>query len=471
MAHEMTPAAEKHDAADPAEAGMTPLRRVAQRLLRGDFIRGAFTIVAGTGVAQLLVVLSSPVLTHLYSPSDYGVYSIATSVLILASITCLQYEFAIPLPKDDVTAANLLGLSLVVNVGMSLATAIGLILLGPWLFGLFGAAALGPYVLLLALIQFGSGIVSALLKWAIRTKNFSEIALNRIVGSVSLVGLQVGLGALGVGVLGLMIGVAAGSVAGAGRLARAAWRSDAAAFRRISWKGMAAVAKRYRRFPIFSSGSTLLAYLGVRAPLLALIAAFGTEVGGEYALAERVLYLPLTLIAGSVGQVFTAEVARLANDQPEELRRSFRRTTVSLALTALLPAIAIAVLAPMLAGLVFGAAWTLAGSMVALLVPMFYLAFVFTSTGDVLYVLERQGLHLVREGLRIVILAGSIPVAAALQLPPLSAVAFLSAAGCLTYVLYGLISWYAVVNARPMRETAEDRAAGYHRPGTDGLID
>lgn len=451
---------------------MRLLRRLTQRILGGGFVRGAATIVAGTGLAQLLVVLSSPVLTHLYTPSDYGIFSIATSVLILASITCLQYDFAIPLPKDDVTAANLLGLSLVVNVGMSLLTAIALVVLGPWLFGLFGAAALGPYVLLLALVQFGSGIVSALLKWAIRTQNYAEIALNRVVSSVTLVGLQVGLGALGVGVLGLVIGVAAGSVAGASRLARAAWRTHAAAFRQISRKGMAAAAWRYKRFPIFSSGSTLLAYLGVRAPLLALVAFFGTEVGGEYALAERVLYLPLTLVAGSVGQVFTAESARLANDNPQELRRSFRRTTVSLALTALLPAIGIALGAPFLAGLVFGPAWTTAGWIVSILIPMFYFAFVFTSTGDVLFVLERQGLHLLREILRIVILAGSIPVAAALQLPPLMAIVVLSAAGCITYTLYGLISWYAVINSRPTPHGA-DASVGqvYPRPERDGLID
>jgi O-antigen/teichoic acid export membrane protein len=459
-------------AIDPSPIPVRLLRRLTQRMRGGGFARGAATIVAGTGLAQLLVVLSSPVLTHLYTPSDYGIFSIATSVLILASVTCLQYDFAIPLPKDDVTAANLLGLSLVVNVGMSLLTALALVLVGPWLFGLFGASSLGPYVLLLAFVQFGSGIVAALLKWAIRTQNYAEIALNRVVSSVTLVGLQVGLGVLGVGVLGLLIGVAAGSVAGASRLARAAWNTHANAFRQISRKGMAAAAWRYKRFPIFSSGSTLLAYLGVRAPLLALVAFFGTEVGGEYALAERVLYLPLTLVAGSVGQVFTAESARLAHGDPRELRRSFRRTTVSLALTAILPAIGIALLAPFLAGLVFGPAWTTAGWIVSILIPMFYFAFIFTSTGDVLFVLERQGLHLLREILRIVILAGTIPVAAAMHLPPLMAIAFLSAAGCLTYSLYGLISWYAVLSSRPMAPGDEaSQGQLYPRPEKDGLLD
>ena len=215
------------------------------------------------------------------------------------------------------------------------------------------------------------------------------------------------------------------------------------------------VAKRYRRFPIFSSGSALLANLGVRAPLLLLVAYFGTEIGGQYALAERVLYLPLTVVAGSVGQVFIAEGALLAREQPAELMRLFRRTTLALGLAAIGPAIAIAVAVPSLAGLVFGERWSEAGLIVAVLVPMFYVAFVMTSTGDVLYIVERQALHLVREILRFTLLGGSLLAAAALHLAPLGAVAMLSAAGCVTYLAYGLISWYAIANHRPLPQPAE----------------
>jgi O-antigen/teichoic acid export membrane protein len=423
--------------------------RLRSLLPHGGILRATLTIVAGSGAAQLIVIASSPVLTRLYSPADYGIYSVATSILILSAVTCLRYEFAIPLPKDDLAAANLLGLSLIANVGMSLATALVLVVLGPWLLGLFGAAVLGPYVVLLALAQFGSGVVSAFINWAVRTKSFGEIAVNRLTQSGTLVVAQVGLGLAGFGALGLVVGAVAGSLAGSTRLARTAWRTHAAVFRRVTWAGMALVANRYRRFPIFSSGSALLGQLGARAPLLLLVAYYGTGVGGQYALAERVLYLPMTLVAGAVGQVFVADSARLAREDPTELRRLFRQTTLSLGLLAIGPAVIIAAAAPTLARFVFGEQWSEAGVLVALLVPMFYVAFVATSTGDVLYVVERQGLHLVREILRLGFLGGSLVVAAALHLPTIAAVGLLSAAGCVMYLLYGLISWRAIVTHRP----------------------
>jgi O-antigen/teichoic acid export membrane protein len=424
-------------------------QRILDAIPAGGFLRATLAIVAGTGIGQMLVILTSPVLTRLKTPSDYGVYSAATSILILVSVTCLRYEFAIPLPEDDVAAANLLGLSLLVNLGMCAVTAVLLTVFGPWLLSLFGASALRPYILLLVLAQFAGGVVSVFTNWAVRTKAFKEIGLNRLAQSAGLVVTQIGLGIAKLGATGLVIGTVTGALAGSERLVNAAWRTHAAAFRQISGAGMLTAARRYRRFPIFSSWSALLGALGLRAPLLVLIACYGTSVGGQYALAERIMYLPLTLVAGAVGQVFIADSARLARGQPAELRRLFRQTTWSLARVAIGPAILIAVATPFLVGPIFGENWHDAGVFVAVLVPLFYAAFVLTSTGDILYVVERQGLQLVREILRLGLLGGSVILAAALHLSAIGAVMLLSAAGCLMYVAYGLISWLALARFDP----------------------
>lgn len=439
--------------------------RIARHIPGAEFVRGTLKIVAGTGAAQLVQVVTAPILTRLYSPADYGVFAVATSFLaVFVSITCLRYEFAIPLPEDDKAAANLLALSTLANAAMSVLIALALILFGPTILGVFGAGALSPYIVLLAIAQFGGGLTSALINWAVRTKDFSEIAVNRLSQGLATSGVQVGLGLVGTGVVGLVLGAVAGSVAGSVRLGRAAWRANAAALESVTLRGMATVANRYRRFPIFSSGSALIGTIGLRAPLLLLVAFFGTVAGGQYALAERLCYLPITLVAGAVGQVYIAESARLARERPADLAGLFARTTRSLAKIAIIPAILIAIAAPIFAGFVFGDRWTVAGQFVAVLTPMFYVAFIATATGDVLYVLERQGLHLVREVLRLGFLGGSILVSYLLHLEALQAVAVLSAAGSIAYVLYGVISWRAIVTYVPREHPA---ASAGPEPGVD----
>ncbi len=207
--------------------------------------------------------------------------------------------------------------------------------------------------------------------------------------------------------------------------------------------------------------------MGQRAPVLLVVALFGTIAGGQYALAERLCYLPVTLVAGAVGQVYIAESALLARENPDGLAGLFRRTTLSLAKIAILPALAVAIGAPLFFGLVFGDRWTVAGQFVAILVPMFYVAFVATATGDVLYVLERQGLHLIREILRFGFLAGSIALAWALGLSALGAVAMLSASGAIAYVLYGIISWRAIATYQPRhgpKSSGEGLGPGFAEP-------
>ena len=102
---------------------MNQVGRVLAALPQGDFFRGVVTIAGATGAAQLIGILSSPIITRLYSPSDYGAFAVAGAVLtLLVSIACLRYELAIPLPKGDADAANVFVLCLLVTLGISAAS-------------------------------------------------------------------------------------------------------------------------------------------------------------------------------------------------------------------------------------------------------------------------------------------------------------------------------------------------------------
>ena len=402
--------------------------------------------MGGTTVAQVIVVASSPALTRLYSPGDLGAYSVAISVLaILLTVACLRYDWAIPLPKEDVIAANLLALCLLTTFGTSLAAGAALLLAGPSLLAFLGASGTTRYIPLLIIGQLSGGILLALTGWAIRTKNFSDVAASRISQTGTLVLLQLGLGVAHSGPLGLLLGAVAGSTSGSMRLARTAWHTHASSFRRVSRDGIRAAAGRYRRFPIFSSGSALLNTIGAQTPLLAIVALHGTAEGGQFALAQRVAAFPVTVVAAAVAQVFVAESALLVREQTSGMRALFGRTTRWLAVSAIGPFALLAVAAPTLGGLVFGDEWRMAGLFVAILAPMFYLQLVTSPTGGTLDVLERQDLHLARELLRLCFVGGAVLIGAVMKLNPIQAVIILSIAGCLTYSVYGLISWRAIV--------------------------
>ena len=79
--------------------------------------------------------------------------------------------------------------------------------------------------------------------------------------------------------------------------------------------------------PDLSAPSAFLNTFGIEAPVLLIVALYGTAVGGQFALAQRVMAIPVTLMAMAVGQVFFAEAARMARDQPMDLPTLFWRTS------------------------------------------------------------------------------------------------------------------------------------------------
>jgi O-antigen/teichoic acid export membrane protein len=240
-----------------------------------------------------------------------------------------------------------------------------------------------------------------------------------------------------------------GAAVGALILSAAALRLNGHVFAGVSLAQMWSMAKRYRRFAFMSTPSALMNTIGLRAPLLILLFAFGTDVGGQYALAERVAILPVTLIAAAVSQVYYSHAAPLARRQDDALRSMFLRTTRSLALLAIAPMIIVVLAAPFLFGLVFGEDWTQAGIYSAILAPWFYVTLITNPTGRTLDVLERQDLHMVREGLRLGRLGATAVAILVLQPTPAGAMIMLSVVGCVTYGLYGYISWRAIVSDRP----------------------
>lgn len=115
---------------DPQENQTPTPKKQSKTTFAGDVIK----LVTGTSFAQLLTVLSAPILTRLYSPADFGILAVFISTTdILGVIACLRYEMAIVLPEEDDKAANLFGLSLMFAVSLSILT-IPLVFFGRSLF-------------------------------------------------------------------------------------------------------------------------------------------------------------------------------------------------------------------------------------------------------------------------------------------------------------------------------------------------
>ena len=116
--------------------------------LRGSpFVRSVGMLMGGTVFAQALAVATMPILTRLYTPSNFNLLAVLAGVIaIVGVISCLRYDVAIAVPDSDDEAMALLVLSCGLSIVTGLLCAIPLILVPEAISLLLRQPALYPWL-------------------------------------------------------------------------------------------------------------------------------------------------------------------------------------------------------------------------------------------------------------------------------------------------------------------------------------
>lgn len=416
-------------------------------LPEGKLARAVTVIAGGAALGQAITVLVSPILTRLYLPADFGVFGVYASILgIVTVIASLRYEYAILLPEDDVSAANILAVCFVILLGTTSLSCFVIYIWGVQFVAWANVPELVPYLWLIPFGMLGTGIYQILNYWAVRKRDFSRISRTLLTRGVARASIQVGLGLMASGPTGLLLGQWAGDSAGCSYLGRAAWIEDRASLKAVSLQGMRKAAARYIRFPIYSSVASFTDALGLNVPQFLFAAFYGAEVAGWFALGQRVIAVPLNILIDSVSQVYFGEAARLPKDDSRSLRRFFFKLTGKLVLTGVIPVATICALAPWFSAIVFGPSWENAGKYVQILGLMFAVRFAVIPLQHTLNVLERQDLLLLWDCIRLVIVVGALLAGNLWGFSHIAAVGAYSLSMSATYILLWGIVLYSITS-------------------------
>ena len=286
------------------------LDRVKSSFRNGGFAGSVLNLSGSMMIGHGLVLLSTPLLTRLYTPEDFGMLGLYVALLmVLGRVVCLCYEQAIPLPEAKQEAADLLVLGIFIALGMSILAETVVLWRGHAIARLFKMPQLGDYLWLLPLSLLGVGVYQGLNYWSIRNKQFASLAVTNISRSAGRVGTQVVLGLMQVRPVGLLLGNVVGQFGGCGVLTGQIWREGGKHIRAVSLPSMVSSAWRYRRFPMISGGSALLNSLGRNLPPLLLAAYYPAHVVGWFALSQRIVSMPATLVGDAVAKVYLGELS------------------------------------------------------------------------------------------------------------------------------------------------------------------
>ena len=408
---------------------------------------GSVALLAGSsGVAQIIPVLASPILARLFTPENFGTFSVyLASVTTLIVIASLKYDAAIPLPKSDQEAADLAGLALLCTLGVfGITSATGWALKQP-LIARFDPGAIKLLTILVPIGLLIAGVFQVANMWAIRQKQFKSLSIRTLLQTSTGTAFQIAGGALLAGPLMLMVGHAAGQAVGTLSLLRQSWKHHSQSFQAVTWRGMKAVALRYIRFPKFTVGSSLLNKISVNLPVFGLAYLFDLKTAGLFGLTLRVAITPMHLVTTAVSQVFFARASQA--HQSGQLAK-VTDETLNLLTNAGIPIVfAITSGAPLLFPPLFGAEWSPAGTYTQLLGPWLLLLFLSTPISTLTFVREQQQHELL---FQLILFSGRL-LALALGYhfgSALLAIAFYAAAS--TIIWLGYFIWLVLLSGNSL---------------------
>lgn len=360
-------------------------KKITSRFQRGSATRDIATLTVGTTLAQGITIAVTPLLTRLYTPSDFGLLAVFLAVASVgATLITLRYETSILVPKENAASANLVLLSLILGIGLSLVLAMLGALLPMELQEKMGLGALGNWISIAFLTAATTSVLAIMQGWMNRQKKYRHMAWLRVGQSATLASLAVFFGLLHIN-NGLLIA----QICASGCFCLAAlWIGRSAAY---LWKKqqLQATALAHKNAPKYLLPTALLDVVTLQMPVLLIAAWFGSDDAGQFSMAWRLLMMPMALIGGAVGQVFMQRFSKVLG-KPDLEKKIIKQCWVFLFAIGLIPFALILMGGDSIFLMILGEKWQNSGAIAMMLAPMALAMFVSSPTSGAYILLGLQ---------------------------------------------------------------------------------
>lgn len=370
------------------------------------FFRSIKTVLLGMMVAQAIPLIGSLLITRLYTPAEFGLFSMWLGiVLTVAVILTGRLEMALGM-VDDGDPRQFAVFSVLVTTFLA-AAVVGLLVVVSYVFvpfmqklGIALVVLLVPMALLLAVMQTWQA-------WAAVEGNYKQLSMMRISQVLVITLIQITIGWWAPSAINLAVGQLVGVLAG---ICVAGYLMPLYVFENIHGfvKQIKVFWRNYSKFPLFALPADFINTGAAQLPLFFITSKFGAEVSGFFALTLKMLGGPISLLGAAVLDVFKRNAA--ANfRQHGQCREDFVRTFKMLSVLGGALAIGLMLFSERAFIYAFGETWREAGMIAVWLMPLFAMRFVASPLSYVLYIAEKQHVDLVWQssllGMTIVVFA------------------------------------------------------------------
>lgn len=364
------------------------MQRQLTKLVTGDV---SLLVISGVA-AQVINLAAYPLLTQSYSPADFGAFSVITALAnVSGSAILLRFDAIIQIVDPEEEKA-VLGAAVTTGFGLALACLALMLVLGEWMLALLGADMdwHAGYALVLPVLALMNGLFALSRQYFAKTRRYRRFSAANFLRTLTMVAAQLSM----VVVLPGPAGLIAGFVLGLAMALVLAWPVPMALLTRVAASPLIALRTaratihRHRTFIRVDVVNVLIASSVFSIYPVIVLIGFGAEEAGIFAVASRLVFIPVDVLAGSISTVYFQRFS-LAVRRGEGMIRMFVVTFAWASAAAAAIALLVLSAADPFVRLFFPPEWAQVSNLMLFLLPTFVARFVVGCLGSTPLALSR----------------------------------------------------------------------------------
>ncbi|HFZ5338982.1 type 8 capsular polysaccharide synthesis protein Cap8K [Staphylococcus aureus] len=401
------------------------------------FIGDSFLMILSSGIAQVILIITIPIITRLYSPTEFGEFTIFSNIaMILIPIINARYDLLIVNTKNDRSANILSQISFLISL-LILLILIPIFAISAWLYPNF----ILDFIFIIIML-FLVSLTNIFTNYLNKERKYKVLSLINVFRAGSMALLQIIFGLLALGSLGLIIGFSLSYIAGI----TLGYKTFKKHFNIVRDKEETkALFLENKNQLVYSTPSILLNSLSFSVVVFFIgILYTNTEVG-IYGMAIRVLGIPVTIISLGLSKIFMQQ----ANDYYIE-HGNFRN--LLLKFSSILVIVSIILYVPLylfseeLVNILLGHSWVDAITVIKIVIPLFVIRLIVSTVSLSVIVLQKQQLELILQALFLIGTTVTFVISKMLNLTFLNFVSINTVVLILSYMIFFIALYYFAKN-------------------------
>ncbi|HCZ2857703.1 type 8 capsular polysaccharide synthesis protein Cap8K [Staphylococcus aureus] len=394
-------------------------------------------MILSSGIAQVILIITTPIITRLYSPTEFGEFTIFSNIaMILIPIINARYDLLIVNTKNDRSANILSQISFLISL-LILLILIPIFAISAWLYPNF----ILDFIFIIIML-FLVSLTNIFTNYLNKERKYKVLSLINVFRAGSMALLQIIFGLLALGSLGLIIGFSLSYIAGI----TLGYKTFKKHFNIVRDKEETkALFLENKNQLVYSTPSILLNSLSFSVVVFFIgILYTNTEVG-IYGMAIRVLGIPVTIISLGLSKIFMQQ----ANDYYIEhgnFRNLLLKFSFILVIVSIILYVPLYLFSEELVNILLGHSWVDAITVIKIVIPLFVIRLIVSTVSLSVIVLQKQQLELILQALFLIGTTATFVISKMLNLTFLNFVSINTIVLIVSYMIFFIALYYFAKN-------------------------